>query len=64
MALFTTIEASQPQSGVSSVTYLSGKSGNRGNHELKRMVCLMNYDVKGGQSHGVTGRGRGGKCSL
>jgi hypothetical protein len=32
--------------------------------ELKRLVCSVNYDVKGGQSHRVTGKGRGGKCSL
>jgi len=64
MALFTTIEASRPQSGVGSVTDLSGKFGNRGNHELKRLVCSVNYDVKGGKSHRVTGKGRGGKCYL
>jgi hypothetical protein len=64
MALFTAIEASRPQSWVGSVTDLSGKSGNEGNHELKRLVCSVNYDVKGVQSHRVTGKGRGGKCYL
>jgi hypothetical protein len=47
---------------VSSVTDLSGKSRNRGNHELERLVRSVNYDVKGGQSHRVTDKGRGGKC--
>lgn len=47
-----------------SVIDLSGKSGNRGNRELKRLVCLVKYDVKGGQSQCVTGKGKGGKCSL
>jgi hypothetical protein len=37
---------------------------NRGNRELKRLVCSMNYDVKGGQSHKVTGKGRGGVANI
>jgi len=64
MALFAAIEASRPQSDVGSLPDLSGKSGNRGNRELKRLVCSVNYDGKGGQSHRVTWKGRGGKCSL
>jgi hypothetical protein len=48
MALLTTIEASRHQSGVGSVLDLSGKSDNRGKHELKRLLCSMNYDVKRG----------------
>ena len=40
------------------------KSNNRGKHELKQLLCSMNYDVKGGHSHRVTAKGRGGKCSL
>jgi hypothetical protein len=46
MALFTSIEADQPQSGVGSVIDLREKSGNKGNHELKRFVCSVNYDVE------------------
>jgi hypothetical protein len=59
MALFTAIEARRHQSGVGSVSDLSGKSGNGGNSELKQLLCSMNYDVKGGQSHRVIGKGRG-----
>jgi hypothetical protein len=57
MAMLTGIEASQHQSGVGNVPALSGKSGNRGNCELKRLVCSVNYDVKGGQSHIVIEKG-------
>jgi hypothetical protein len=64
MALFTVIEANEPHSGMSSVPDSCRKASNRGNRELKRLVCSMNYDVKGGQSHRVTRKGRGSKCSL
>jgi hypothetical protein len=32
---------------------------NRGNRELKRLVPSLNYDVKGGQSQRVIGKGGG-----
>jgi hypothetical protein len=51
MALCTAIEASRHQNGVGSVLDFSGKTCNRGNHELKRLTCSVNYDVKGGHSH-------------
>jgi hypothetical protein len=37
----------------------SGKTGNRGNRELKRLECTVNYEVKG--SSKVSGKGRAGK---
>ena len=33
---------------------LSVKSANGGNRELKRLVCLGYYDIKGGHSNRVT----------
>lgn len=54
------IEASRAQSGVNSVIDLNGKSGNRGNRELKKLICLGNYEVKGGQSLRVIGKWRVG----
>lgn len=62
MVLLSAIEASRPQSGVGIATGLSGKSRNRENRELKRLVCSVNYDVKRGQSHRMTRKGRGDKC--
>jgi len=35
-------EATRHQRGMGSVPNLSGKSGNRGNRELKRLVCSVN----------------------
>lgn len=41
-----TIEASRFQEGLAS----SSKLVNRGNKELKRLSCSINYDSKGGSS--------------
>jgi hypothetical protein len=49
---------------VGSVLNLSEKTCSRGKRELKRFMSSMNYDVKGGHSHRVIGKGRGGKYSL
>jgi hypothetical protein len=41
-------------------TYMSsGRPGNRGTRELKRLVSSVNYDGTGGRSSRVTGKGRG-----
>jgi hypothetical protein len=34
---------------------LSVKSADRGNCELKRLACSVNYDIKGGHSNRVKG---------
>jgi hypothetical protein len=64
MAMFTMIQASQHQNSLASTPDLCSKSANRGNRELKRLVCPVNYDIKGGHSNRVKGEGRGSKCSL
>jgi hypothetical protein len=43
---------------------LSVKSADRGNCELKRLACSVNYDIKGGHSNRVKGKGMGVNCSL
>jgi hypothetical protein len=50
IALFTTIEANRSHNGVGHVTDLSAKFRNRGQREVKRLECSLNYDIKGGQS--------------
>lgn len=57
--LFTAIEASRKQNGSASSSSLFSKSVNRGNCELKRLACSISYDVKGGNSSGGKGKGRG-----
>jgi len=49
---------------VGSILDLSVKSANIGNCELKRLVCLVNYDIKGGNSNSAKGKGRGANCCL
>lgn len=51
LVFFTAIEASRNQNGVSSVPNLSVKSANRGNCELKRLLCSLNHNIKGGHSN-------------
>ena len=57
--LFTKIEATRAQVGVGKANDLSGRPGNRGTRELKRLVSSVNYDGTGGRSSRVTGKGRG-----
>jgi hypothetical protein len=59
LMLVIAIEASRHQNGVGSVPDLSVKSSNRGNRELNRLVCSLNYDIKGGHSNRVKAKGRG-----
>jgi hypothetical protein len=62
MALFNAIEANRYHSGVGHVTDLSAKFWNQGQCEVKRLECLVNYDVKGGQSSRMARKRRVGKC--
>lgn len=64
MTLFIAIEGSRHQNGLASAPNLCSKSSNRGNRELKRLVCSINYDLKGGHSNRVKCKGRGPTCSL
>jgi hypothetical protein len=54
MALFIAIEASRDQYGLASPSSSLSKFTNRRQHELKRLACSVNYDLKGGQSSGGT----------
>jgi len=38
------------------------KSANRGQRELKRFACSINYDLKGFHSSRGKGKGRGSSC--
>jgi hypothetical protein len=50
LVLFSAIKASRHQNIAVNASYLSFKPGNIGNHELKRLICSVNYDMKGGHS--------------
>jgi hypothetical protein len=62
MALLNAIDANRYHSGMGPITDLSVKIENRGQHEVKRLECSMNYEVKGGQSSRLARKGRVGKC--
>jgi hypothetical protein len=64
MALFSAIEASRRQNFVGAESELSFKPRIKGNHELKRLDCSVNYDKKEGHSNRGKGKGRGSNCSL
>jgi hypothetical protein len=59
LALFTAIEAKRMNRKGGSSQQKGDKVGNRGNRELKRLECTVNYDVKGSAT--MTGKGRNGK---
>jgi hypothetical protein len=58
MALFIAIEANRLNRKGGSGHQSGDKVGNHGNHELKRLECTVNYDVKGLAT--VSGKGRNG----
>jgi hypothetical protein len=62
--LFSAIKASRHQNIAVNASYLSFKPGNIGNHELKRLICSVTYDMKGGHSDRGKGTGRGFNCFL
>jgi hypothetical protein len=64
MVLFNDIEAHCYSNGVVTGNNLSAKFGNRGQREVKRLECSVNYDGKGGQSSRLARKGRGGKGCL
>jgi hypothetical protein len=49
MALFSATEASRDQKGLASPSFIA-KLVNRRHRKLRRLVCSVNYDLKGGQS--------------
>jgi hypothetical protein len=62
MALLTTIESGQFQGDQASPSGPLSKSANRGQRELKRFACSINYDLKGFHSSRGKGKGRGSSC--
>jgi hypothetical protein len=63
MIMFTAIDASRCQKGSVGSTNIYSKSANRGNHEQKRLVSSINYDLKEVPLAKVKERG-GSYCSL
>ena len=59
LALFSVIKASRHQNIAVNASDLSFEPRNRGNCELQRLVCLVNYDMKGGHFNRGKGKGRG-----
>jgi hypothetical protein len=62
MHLFNDIEAHRYSNRVGYDNNLSAKFLNRGQREVKRLECSVNYDGKGGQSSRLTRKGRVGNC--
>jgi hypothetical protein len=62
LAVFTAIEITREENGLTSSSSLVSKSVNRGNRELKRLAFSINYDLKGGHSSRGEGKGRGTIC--
>jgi hypothetical protein len=62
MALFNAIEATRNQNGLASSPCSLSKIVNRGHHELKRLACSLNYDLKG--RHYSRGEGKGDGSNL
>lgn len=59
LALFAKIEATRDQSLAGNVSQVHFTSGIKGNRELKRQDCSVNYDKNGGQSTRGREKGRG-----
>jgi len=62
MDLFNDIEAHRYSNKVRHDNNLRAKFGNRGQREVKRLECSVNYDGKRGQSSRLTRKGRVGNC--
>jgi hypothetical protein len=64
MSLFNDIEAHRYSNGVVTDNNFNAKFGSRGQREVKRLECLVNYDGKGGHSLRLARKGRVVKCYL
>jgi hypothetical protein len=62
LALFELIEARRVQSLVDSLVMVTTASGVKGQKEIKRLDCSINYDKKEEQSNRRRGKGRGMTC--
>jgi hypothetical protein len=62
LALFEQIEAKQVQSLADSLALATTVSRVKGQREIKRLDCSINYDKKGEQSYRRRGKGRGSSC--
>jgi len=62
LALFEEIEAIRTQSLADSWAMVTTVSGVKGQREIKRLDCSINYDKKGEQSNRRRGKGRGVTC--
>jgi hypothetical protein len=62
LAMFEQIEATRTQSLADSWAMVTTASGVKGQREIKRLDCSINYDKKGEQSNRRRGKGRGVTC--
>jgi hypothetical protein len=62
LALFEKIESRRAQSLADSLAMVTTASGVKGQREIKRLDCSINYDKKGEQSNRRRGNGRGMSC--
>jgi len=62
LALFEQIEAKRVQSLADSLALATTVSRVKGQREIKRLDCSINYDKKGEQSYRRRGKGRGVLC--
>jgi hypothetical protein len=62
LALFEQIEAKRDQSLVDSLALVTSVSGVKGQREIKRLDCSINYEKKGEQSYRRRGKGKGVSC--
>jgi hypothetical protein len=62
LALFEEIEARRVQSLADSLAMVTTASGVKGQREIKRLDCSINYEKKGKQSNRRRGKGRGMSC--
>jgi hypothetical protein len=60
--LFEQIEAKRDQSLVDSLALVTFVSGVKGQREIKRLDCSINYEKKGEQSYRRRGKGKGVSC--
>jgi hypothetical protein len=62
LALFELIEARRVHSLADSLAMVTATPGVKGQREIKRLDCSINYDKKGEQSSRRRGKGRGVMC--
>jgi len=62
LALFEQIEAKRDQSLVDSLALVTSVSGVKGQREIKRLDCSINYEKKGEQSYRRRGKSKGVSC--